>query len=256
MNEARRLARNLLVAGISLVLAAGLASRLERTSRDEPTDVPSPPGLAEWIPRQVGPWQLISAHAGQNPIINAETQPLYGEVLSRIYQTPDGETIMLSIAWGADQTRDELQAHRPEYCYRAFGFDVAHLADQAILTNGGRIPVRRMLATRSGRVEPVSYWMTVGHQAVLPGWSRAWAQWRRNLAGKQTDGLLIRVSSLSRDAAKAFEQHNHFIRTMLDPLNGRERFGVHGTTSGRHPSRFSEHPSEPTASQRTQGVSS
>lgn len=228
MNTVSHRFRPLVGAALSLVLAASVLFVL-RTSWVPATHwTPRQPNLESLIPARVGPWQQSTTAAGANPVVSSTEKRLYGEVLSRVYRDADGHTLMLSVAWGADQVRDALQAHRPEYCYRAFGFDVRHLDDAELGTTWGHLPMRRLLAVRTGRIEPVSYWMTVGETPVLPGVQREWAQFRRSLSRQPVDGLLIRVSSLTPDTEAAFAQHDAFIRALVARLPDRERFGLRG----------------------------
>ena len=46
---------------------------------------------------------------------------IYNQTLTRTYINPRGDRIMLSIAYGRDQS-DALQMHKPELCYPAQGF--------------------------------------------------------------------------------------------------------------------------------------
>lgn len=139
----------------------------------------------------------------------------YSDALTITYVNPDGERIMLAIAYGRNQLDYRLHAHRPEYCYRAQGFEVSGEIDEELATQFGRLPVRRLFTSLRSRKEPVTYWMTVSDQAVLPGWQRKLAQIRHGLKGSIPDGALVRVSSLDSDARNGYIKQDKFLRAWL-----------------------------------------
>ena len=56
--------------------------------------------------------------------------------------------------------------------------------------------------------------MTLDDKATLPGLGRKLAQVRFGLHGQIADGMLVRVSSASRDAQAAERVHDEFIRDL------------------------------------------
>jgi len=123
------------------------------------------------IPAQFGDWHAsndaIPVQAAPEAL--ADVDRIYSQVLSRTYVDKGGRRVMLSIAYGGDQRNDRIQAHRPEYCYAAQGFEVRRIRDEGLVTDGRSLPVRRLLAQRSSRREPITYWITVGDRAARPG---------------------------------------------------------------------------------------
>jgi EpsI family protein len=175
------------------------------------------PDLATLIPTQFGSWRQ-APQANRILVaerLRAQVDSAYEATLERIYLGPDGSHIMLSIAYGHNQLHERLQAHRPEFCYRAQGFDLSGGNDETLALAGGSLPLRRLLARRDQRIEPISYWMTIGDQALLPGLSRKFAQLQHGLRGEVPDGLLVRVSSLQQDRERAHQVHDRFIRDLL-----------------------------------------
>jgi EpsI family protein len=69
-----------------------------------------------------------------------------------------------------------------------------------------------------GRYEPVTYWTIVGDQQSLGGWDRKISEIRHGLRGEIVDGLLFRVSTLSRDAEQGFRVQDGFIRDLVHTL--------------------------------------
>lgn len=175
--------------------------------------------MENWIPHSFGGWRLDdTVNVGPLSLIAAaESETVYVQTLERIFVDDDGRRIMLSLAYG-DRQEGDLQAHRPEFCYKAQGFQLSALHDIELATVQGVIPLRRMEARRPGRSEPVSYWLTIGDRPALPGFHRKLAQLRHGLTGKTPDGLLIRVSSLDENPEQAYALHNEFIMTLIESL--------------------------------------
>jgi len=76
------------------------------------------------------------------------------------------------------------------------------------------LPVRHMVARLGARIEPVTYWLTVGDIVVVTGREQARAQWRYSLRRLIADGMLVRVSSIDNDSTQAFQRQGQFIREM------------------------------------------
>jgi EpsI family protein len=172
------------------------------------------------IPTQFGDWRASNdaVPVQAAPEALAGVDRIYSQVLARTYVDNGSRRVMLSMAYGGDQRNDRMQAHRPEYCYAAQGFDVRRIRDEGLVTDGGSIPVRRLLAQRSSRREPITYWITVGDRAARPGLERKVAQLRFGLRGTVPDGMLVRVSSLDADQRSGYALHDRFVRDMLGSL--------------------------------------
>jgi len=173
------------------------------------------------IPAQFGNWRTSGemSPVQPDPEALAKLDRIYSQVLSRTYVDSINRRVMLSIAYGGDQRSDRMQAHRPEYCYAAQGFEVRPVRDDDLATESGSIPVRRLLAQRNARREPITYWITVGDRAARPGLERKLAQLRFGLTGIVPDGMLVRVSSLESDTPSGYDLHDRFVRDLLDSLS-------------------------------------
>ena len=87
---------------------------------------------------------------------------------------------------------------------------------QVSLTAAGReIPVTRMFAVRGERAEPVTYWFTMGDRVVRGRLERLQVQVENGLAGRIPDGMLVRVSSLSADAPRAYAAQDAFLSAVV-----------------------------------------
>jgi EpsI family protein len=169
------------------------------------------------VPTRFADWQL-DQHALSTAIGPAATeQPAgaYAQTLERVYVDSQHRYVMLSMAYSSRELGDSLQAHRPEYCYKAQGFTVDAIGDGELTTPRGRLPIRRLHANRPGRSEPVSYWLTVGDLPALPGLSRKLAQLRQGLFGKVPDSMLVRVSSIEDPTPEAYALHDRFLTDLL-----------------------------------------
>jgi EpsI family protein len=205
-----------LVVGLVLVFAAGLAVALKPVPR------PPDPGfdLERLVPRSFGDWRLDASIAPipPSPDVQANLDKLYDQIVSRTYVNSRGERIMLSIAYGGDQS-DSLKAHRQEVCYSAQGFNIVELLQGAVDVAGRHVPVARLLAVKGGRSEPVTYWFTMGDQVVMSRLGRLLAQLEYGLHGEIPDGMLVRISNLSADSRGSYAEHAVFLNAMLGALD-------------------------------------
>lgn len=172
------------------------------------------------VPAVFGEWreeQALSA-AVINPGVEQALKEIYTETLARTYVNRAGYRIMLSVAYGANQS-DGLQVHYPEICYPAQGFEVTDKQRGTLATPWGAIPVKRLETNLSGeRYEPVTYWTTVGDTVAMGNIDKKMAEMRYRLRGQIPDGLLFRVSSIDTDAAGAFTHHTAFVNQLLAAL--------------------------------------
>jgi EpsI family protein len=189
------------------------------------------PDLARLVPVGFAGWRA-EAHPPLPMIAGMEgaVERLYSQTLERTYRNAAGDQVMLSIAYGGDQRGDDI-AHRPEFCYRAQGFELADAEDHRLATAHGALPVRRLVATAGARHEPVTYWMVLGGEALLPGLQRRFALFAFGLSGQVPDGLLVRVSSLGADTAAAWRLHEGFVRDLLGSLPASDRQRLAGLGS-------------------------
>lgn len=185
--------------------------------------------LEKMIPEQFGPWRMDTM---LEQIVNPESQALlskiYGQTLTRTYLDSRGTRIMLSIAYGGEQNK-EMQVHRPEVCYTAQGFQVGNDRLDTLTTKFGTLPIKRIFAVQGGRNEPITYWITVGDNAVvLKGIQQKLAQLRYGLTGKVPDGMLVRVSTISSDEKEAYRIQDEFIKAMIDGMSKEDRERIAG----------------------------
>jgi exosortase B len=172
--------------------------------------------LERVFPQSFGEWRLDpdTVAVAPAPDVQASLDRIYRQVVSRTYVNAAGDRMMLTVAHGGDQG-DALKAHRQEKCYEAQGFEISGLAHSKLAVAGRTIPVTRMVATRGERIEPVTYWFTMGDRVVLGRAERLREQIASGFAGRVPDGMLVRISSLSPDAASAFASQARFAETVF-----------------------------------------
>ena len=182
------------------------------------------PNLETMIPKQFGDWRIDSdlVPIKVNPDVQAKLDKIYNQTLSRTYVDGHGNRVMLSIAYGGDQS-DALQVHRPNVCYSAQGFLISNMAKSFLGTDYLKIPVMQMVASQGSRIEPISYWITVGDRVVRGAWEQKLAKVKYGLTGEVPDGILVRVSNISSDASSSYILHAGFINSMLKSMSQNDR---------------------------------
>lgn len=217
-----------LFVGLLMIFASASAAYLKPTKKL--ADSMPTVNLEKMIPTQFGEWHLDPVVLKQiiSPERKALLAQLYAQTLSRAYLDDHGNRVMLSIAYGGDQS-DEMQVHRPEICYTAQGFQVQRDKLDILLTTFGSLPIKRLFATQGTRSEPITYWITVGDKAVaLKGLQQKIAQLRYGLTGKVPDGMLVRVSSINADDKEAYRIQDDFIKEMLAAMSQDDRVRIAG----------------------------
>ena len=199
----------------ALVLAAAMGGAAALTVVAKPTrrlaDERPPIKLEAVFPERFGQWQTA-------PIPGALVRPadeagrlygIYDQVLERVYVHPSGERVMLSVAYGTEQSVG-LQVHRPEVCYPGSGFVITRLERLDLPVAGRALPGSRLLATHPGRSEPITYWTVLGD--VVENDSRAfrWRQLKFGLQGQILDGMLVRISTFDTNPERAWARQASF----------------------------------------------
>ena len=211
----KRFERQSLLVGAAMLLAASAALALR------PSPAPQSAGfdLERMIPQSFGDWSIdpLIVPIVPAPDVQANLARVYDQIVSRTYVNARGERVMLTVAYGGDQS-DALKAHRQEVCYVAQGFEISNVAHGQLRLRGKTIPVTRLLAVRGPRSEPVTYWFTMGDRVVLGRLERLIVQLKFGLSGRIPDGMLVRVSTISTDPARAYEGQEEFASALLGQM--------------------------------------
>lgn len=196
------------VVALLMIGSSGAAVYMMPPDRsDEPLTV----SLDAMIPESFGDWRVDRT---QIPIpmsadVESALYAVYDAVLGRTYIDSKGSRVMLSVGYSRQQGGVQ-KPHWQEICYRAQGFAVDDIVKGRALVAGRDIPVTRMVATMRGRVEPVTYWLTLGDHVVSGRWDRLKHLLTMGLERESAEGFLVRVSSVSASPDKAFEQQIEF----------------------------------------------
>ena len=222
-----------LVIGLCMFAAAGMALALKPTIKV--ADSGPKVDLEVLIPKAFGDWKIDETIVPliADPELQAKLDKIYNQTLTRTYVNHKGERIMLSIAYGGDQS-DTMAVHKPEICYPAQGFQILKNASGTFATIDGSIPVKRLVATQGPRIEPITYWTTVGDKVAVSGWKWKIQQMKYGLTGQIPDGLLFRISSIQSDESAAYRVQDDFSRALLGamPTADRQRIiGIPGSVS-------------------------
>ena len=219
-----------------VILASGfvLAFFMVATAVAVPMLKPRPvkgvaPDIDAIVPTRFGDWRIdpLLQQVPPTPDVQASLDRVYDQVVERTYVNSQGEHMMLMVAYGGEQS-DALKAHRQEGCYSSQGFEIHDLHAARLDVDGRSIPVTRMLAVRGERSEPVTYWFTMGDRVVMSRLERLRVQASEGWAGRVPDGLLVRISNLSTDPARAFAAEEEFLAAALAAIPPQQRWRFAG----------------------------
>lgn len=188
------------------------------------------PHYGTLIPQAFGDWVALE-HSGRvvvNPVQEENLMRLYTETLARGYvHRPTGRVIMLSIAYGKDQSTD-TQLHTPDACYPSQGFRVENRSEHDVQTPYGAIPAVRLLTTfGSQRTEPLTYFIRVGDGLARGSKDRNLARLSMAVKGYLVDGMLFRISEVTQ-RGDAYALQDQFIKDLLGSLSSEARGRVIG----------------------------
>jgi len=183
------------------------------------------------IPEQFGNWRM-EERAGLeivNPQLKETLKRIYTQTLTRTYLNKEGRRIMLSLAYGADQS-NENRVHRPELCYPAQGFVIDSRKKDVINIKEKELPVMRIVADAGSRREPLTYWIRFGDSVIRGSVEQSVARISYGLRGTIPDGLLFRVSEVNNDIKRSFELQDEFIHELLKHVSPEAKKVLVGST--------------------------
>ena len=187
--------------------------------------------LESLVPERFGNWSTDKSIVpiGVSPDALAALDKSYNQTLTRTYVNSAGERIMLSIAYGADQS-DNLNLHLPEGCYDAQGFAVGDKVTGPLRTPFGEITVARLLARKEQRVEPITYWMVIGGELATSFWEAKKIKLAYAIKRQIPDGILFRISSITSDPERGYTLQGQFANAMMRELAPEARSVLVGGT--------------------------
>lgn len=226
------ISRRDLIMGGACLAGAGAAYQL-KPRRNVP--LLSKRTLAEIVPTAFNSW--TSQDVGDPLAINGPgtlSAKIYNELLVRLYASSEtGDQVLMVLAYGGRQT-DELQLHRPEVCYPAFGYTlVRNEAVQMPLSKGVSLPARRLIGKRDDHEEGVVYWTRIGETLPVDAAEQRRDRFKIAFGGIIPDGLLSRFSSVRRPDSDAWAPIETFIPQLIDAVAADDRKVLIGTDRAR-----------------------
>ena len=156
---------------------------------------------------------------------------LYGETVGRVYrQTSTGAEVMMLLAHGDTQS-DDLQLHRPEICYPAFGYSIhENQAVEIPLTSGVAIPGRELVAVAPDRRETILYWSRLGEYFPTSRSEQHLDRMRTAMKGIVADGILSRFSVQAVEPKAAIAIMLAFVPSLVKGMAPGRRSALIGTS--------------------------
>ena len=219
--------RRALLIALLMVLSA-VAAVMARPTRHM-ADAVGMPDLEKMVPARFGDWRIDTNVPVilPSPDVQALLDKIYNQVLSRTYVNSKGQRVMLSMAYGGDQS-DGTSAHRPEVCYPAQGFAIRSNERGQLSIPGQNIEVRRLMSALGQREEPITYWVVVGGDVITSGIGQKLAQMRYGLRGIIADGMLVRLSNIGGNPEAGHRLHAQFALDLHAAMQAADRLRMFG----------------------------
>jgi EpsI family protein len=182
------------------------------------------PDVDAMLPAQFGRWSIDATMLPLtvSPDVAKMLSTIYDRTVSRTYVNDRGERIMLSVAYGANQSR-ALQLHKPEVCYVAQGFRISDVHTGQWQAGGLVIPTMHMVGAMGPRIEPVTYWLRIGED-IARGWlEQNRVRLKYGTRGMIPDGVLFRISNITSDTRAGFELQRQFVDELLGAMKPEAR---------------------------------
>jgi EpsI family protein len=225
--------RRELILGAACVLSAGTALALK--PRHKVSLLSPGRKLADILPRQFGRWgsrDVSDLYAPETP--DSLLARLYGETVARLFVNQEtGAQVMMLMAHGDSQS-NELQLHRPEVCYPAFGFALVEShALQLKIGTAMTLPGRRLIAQSNQEKQSVIYWTRLGEYFPITVTEQRLDRLNTAIHRYIPDGLLARFSMAGQDTSSAFVSMQTFISSLVMHVSKDQRSVLVGTERAR-----------------------
>jgi EpsI family protein len=168
------------------------------------------------VPKSFGAW--TSEDVGDPLALNGPgtlSSKLYNQLVTRAYTDgAGGHQVLMLLAHGERQS-DELQLHRPEVCYPAFGYALLRNEPTHIkLADAITLPARRLLAKSPSHEESVVYWSRLGEFFPIDAAEQRLDRFKNTAAGLIPDGILCRFSTAD-GSPKAWADLERFVHDLI-----------------------------------------
>lgn len=218
-----------LILGGACVAACGAALALK--PRRKVTLMAAGRKLSDILPRKFGDWEsrdVSDLYAAETP--DSLLAQLYGQTVGRIFTHRLSHVQIMMLAAHGDSQSNELQLHRPEVCYPAFGFAlVESLPVQLPIAKAVTLPGRRLIAQSSQQKQAVIYWTRLGETFPVTVAEQRFARLNSALHRYIPDGLLARFSVAGVDMDSSFKNMRSFISELVMQVAPADRGVLVGT---------------------------
>ena len=194
-----------------------------------------PVTVAQIVPQKFGNWASrdvtdLVAPKDEDSLASR----IYGETVGRVYRRSDGgPEIMMLLAHGDTQS-DDLQLHRPEVCYPAFGFAIRDNRQVSIpIAAGAALPGRSLVATAPDRQETILYWSRLGEYFPTDRSEQHLDRTRTSMKGIIADGILARFSVEGNSPAEADAAMQPFVSQLILAMAPAHRAALIGSDLAR-----------------------
>ncbi|MGN6850582.1 MAG: exosortase-associated protein EpsI, V-type [Sphingomicrobium sp.] len=206
--------RRKLLVGLLFCSAAGLAA-WRKPNRH--LDYLGSAKLDNIVPKEIGRWKFVAASGLVVPPEDQMERAIYSQLLTRVYSDGQNEPVMLLLAQSGSET-GILQIHRPETCYTASGYHISGVTSRTVEIGSHVVPANAMDATSDGVTEHVLYWTRVGNKMPANWGEQRIATAEQNLEGILPDAILVRISTVSNDPARAWASLDAFTRAFIQSV--------------------------------------
>ena len=171
------------------------------------------------IPRAFGEWSALPGLGVIKPPPDGLEAQIYNQEVARAFIDKEGHVVFFMVAYGESQS-NRLELHHPEVCYTAQGFRVTRPTTSKFEWSPSAPPISltRLVASREGRLEPISYWMRIGYDVSNGNWAHQALKLQYGLRGWIPDGALFRVSTVGVPEGLSFKVQDKFIRDLLNSV--------------------------------------
>lgn len=187
--------------------------------------------VADAVPAAFGAW--TSADIGDPYAVNGEetlSSKLYNELIVRDYRNSrSGVEVLMLLAYGRRQS-DELQLHRPEVCYPAFGYSLVRNEPLSLAVGGGAVvPARRLAAEGGDKRENIIYWTRMGEHLPQDRGQQRVDRLAIAMSGIIPDGLLARFSVAGDNPDQDWKKIEAFVAELVASVAPNRRKILIGT---------------------------
>lgn len=196
--------------------------------RQQQKFVSTPPDLERIISVCPPHWHLLNGsstpeYAGESAIQE------YDMVISRTYQSENGEQVQILMTWSRDGIR--RAGHLQQVCYTASGMSVAKTQRTQVSIRSKKLDVTTFVAKGySGLVEDVAYWRITGgrleenitsglsYYYLIPHRIDKLKRLIRMAYGEMPYNIMVRVSCVRSQTDKSSEVYLIFLKNYLENL--------------------------------------